>query len=181
VGDQVRGPADYLELGDWNATCSMCGAKEKASKMVRNWQGLYRHPRCNEPRQPQDFVRGVQDIQTPPWAQPQRDINIGVCSLNGLTDIVGWAEAGCATLGRRYIVPVSGLFGFTFKANVAGQTSGQVTQQYPFEEGTYKFTFNDGEVRQVTFNGLTLTWAPALNNSPPGLFINSGYTIIGAS
>jgi len=65
-----KGQADYLALGDWNARCSMCGAKFKASQLVRNWQGMMRCKRCNEPRHPQDFVRGIPDIQTPPWTQP---------------------------------------------------------------------------------------------------------------
>lgn len=64
---------DYLELGDWNAACSMCGRKRKASELVKNWQGMYRCPEHNEPRQPQDFVRPVPDIQTPPWVQPKPD------------------------------------------------------------------------------------------------------------
>lgn len=64
------GQADHLILGDWNVVCFQCGFKAKASKMVRNWQGYYVHPEHNEPRQTQDFVRGVPDNQTPPWTQP---------------------------------------------------------------------------------------------------------------
>lgn len=64
------GKADFLLLGDWNVQCFQCGFKDKASKMVRNWQGYYVHPEHNEPRQPQDFVRGVPDNQTSPWTQP---------------------------------------------------------------------------------------------------------------
>src|ERR1035437_9129791 len=66
-----KGPADYLELGDWNVACSMCGRKKKASTMVKNWQGLWRCPQHNEPRHPQEYVRAVPDIQTPPWTQPE--------------------------------------------------------------------------------------------------------------
>jgi len=65
-----KGRADYLELGDWNAQCSMCNRKMKASMMVKNWQGMYRCPEHNEPRQPQDFVRAVPDIMSVPWSQP---------------------------------------------------------------------------------------------------------------
>lgn len=61
---------DYLSLGDWNAYCSMCGRKRKASELVKNWQGMYRCPQHNEARHPQDFVRAVPDVQTPPWVQP---------------------------------------------------------------------------------------------------------------
>jgi hypothetical protein len=181
MGDQIKGPADFLELGDYNARCSMCGAKEKASKMVKNWQGLWRHPRCNEPRQPQDFVRGLQDIQTPPWVQTDEDVNEMVCTLNGSSAVPGWAVPGCSIPGRRYTVPVSGQFGFTFTSNVAGQVSGTLTQPIPFLIGTYRTHFDDGEVRNVTFTGVNASWLPALRSTPAGLFIDSCYTNVGAS
>lgn len=60
-----------LQLGDWNAMCFECGMKKKASELVRHWQGYYVCPEHNEPRHPQDFVRGTSDKQTPPWTQPQ--------------------------------------------------------------------------------------------------------------
>jgi hypothetical protein len=64
------GRADFLQLGDWNTVCWQCGFKAKASTLVRNWQGYYVHPEHNEPRQTQDFVRGVADNQIAPWVQP---------------------------------------------------------------------------------------------------------------
>lgn len=64
------GRADYLELGDWNIMCSMCGRKRKVSTVVRNWQGLYRCPEHDEPRHPQDFARGLPDKMGVPFAQP---------------------------------------------------------------------------------------------------------------
>jgi hypothetical protein len=69
-----RGRADYFAPGDWNVACSMCGRKRKASSLVRNWQGLYRCLEHNEPRQPQDFARGVKDIMTVPFAQPETNL-----------------------------------------------------------------------------------------------------------
>jgi hypothetical protein len=178
MGDQVRGPADYLELGDWNARCSICGAKEKASKMVKNWQGLWRHPRCNEPRQPQDFVRGLQDIQAPAWVQTDEDTDLSICTYNGCSGIPGWAVPGCSVPGRTEIQPVGGLLGFNFTSNAAGQTSIVLTEPISFLVGTYKTTFNDNEVRNVTYNGIGASWSGPLN-STPGLTINSCYTIIG--
>jgi hypothetical protein len=100
MGDQIKGRADYLELGDWNAACSMCGRKRKASYLVQNWQGQWRCPEHNEPRQPQDFVRGVQDIQSVPWSQPEKDINLQICTYNGISAIAGLAVAGCSIAGR---------------------------------------------------------------------------------
>lgn len=64
------GRADHLVLGDWNTQCFQCGFKRKASTLVRNWQGYYVCPEHNEPRQTQDFVKGVPDNQLAPWVQP---------------------------------------------------------------------------------------------------------------
>lgn len=94
------GQADYLELGDWNAVCSLCGFKRKASTMVKNWQGFYRCPEHNEPRQPQDFVRGEQDIQTVPWAQPPTELFVPMCSFDGISAVPGVGLPGCMIPGR---------------------------------------------------------------------------------
>lgn len=77
------GRADYYEEGDWNATCSMCGKKRKASTLVKNWQGQYRCPEHNEPRHPQDFVKGEADVITPPWTQPPSDTMVAYCTPGG--------------------------------------------------------------------------------------------------
>lgn len=72
MGGPVKGQADHLLLGDWNAACSMCGRKRKASQLVKNWQGQYRCPEHNEPRQPQDFARGIKENMGVPWAQDEQ-------------------------------------------------------------------------------------------------------------
>lgn len=99
-----KGRADYLELGDWNATCSMCGRKRKASTLVKNWQGQYRCPEHNEPRHPQEFVRAVPDVQTPPWVQPYADTYAAFCTPNGMSAVPGQAQPGCAYPG--YLSPL---------------------------------------------------------------------------
>ncbi len=65
-----KGHADYLALGDWNALCDMCGKKFKASELQERWDKAMVCKDDWEPRHPQDFVRGVPDIQTPPWTRP---------------------------------------------------------------------------------------------------------------
>ncbi len=100
MSNPIKGEADHVVPGDWNAVCSMCGAKRKASKMVRNWQGQWRCPQHNESRQPQDFVRGVADIITPPWVQPPEAIYIEICTFNGLSAIPGLGLPGCMIPGR---------------------------------------------------------------------------------
>lgn len=102
------GRADYLDLGNWNASCSMCGRKRKASELIKNWQGMWRCPEHNEPRQPQDLVRAVPDIQTPPWTQPQSDTYVAVCFPNDRSAIPNYATPGCAMPG--YIAPGNTIF-----------------------------------------------------------------------
>lgn len=100
------GRADYFELGDYNAYCSECGRKRKASTMERNWQGLYRCPSHNEPRQPQDFVRAIPDIMNVPWSQPPLINLLGptLCAFNDCSAIPGYAIPGCSTPGRKSLL-----------------------------------------------------------------------------
>jgi hypothetical protein len=97
-----KGRASFYAPGDWNAVCSMCGFKRKASELVKNWQGYYRCREHDEPRQPQDFVRGEQDIQTVPWAQPPTKKFIVFCSFKDISSTPGLAMPGCEIPGRRY-------------------------------------------------------------------------------
>lgn len=64
------GRADFLLLGTHNFICDQCGFKYKSKDMRKQWDGLITCPTCWEPRQPQDFVRGVQDNQSVPIARP---------------------------------------------------------------------------------------------------------------
>lgn len=101
----TRGRADYLELGDWNAVCYQCGRKRKASSLLRHWQGYYVCPEHWEARQPQDFVRNVNDTQTPPWVQPMpADTFLAMCTPQGSSAVPGEAEPGCAYPG--YLSPM---------------------------------------------------------------------------
>lgn len=100
MGGPIKGRADYLALGDWNVACSECGRKRKASQMVKNWQGMWRCPEHNESRHPQDFVRGVQDVQTVPFSQPQIDETVYICSYNSMSAYPGYAYPGCMIPGR---------------------------------------------------------------------------------
>lgn len=93
----TRPTGDFYRPGDWNAVCFRCGFKFKASELRKTWQGYWA---CNadwEPRQPQDFVHNVPDIQTPPWTQPEPPpIFVKVCFPNGRTALPSFAVPGCA-------------------------------------------------------------------------------------
>ena len=88
--------------GDHNYICDKCGFKRPASTGRKDWQGLYLCPGCFDLRNPQDFVKGVEDKQTVPWARPdieqtmgstdvkvaasKGDLTIDVDSITGVTD-----------------------------------------------------------------------------------------------
>lgn len=92
-----KGRADYLKLGDWNASCASCGRKRKATELRKDWKGFYVCPEHWETRHPQDFVRAMPENQSVPWSQEPEDTFIGVCNLNATSAIADYAEADCAT------------------------------------------------------------------------------------
>ena len=64
------GKADYYALGQYSFICDQCGFKYKSSKMKKQWDGLQTCPKCWDYRNPQEFVKGVQDPQTVPVSRP---------------------------------------------------------------------------------------------------------------
>ena len=83
----------------------MCGRKRKASTLVRNWQGMWRCPEHDEPRQTQDFVRGVPDNMGVPFAQPPQESFVFLCSINSSCALPGLAGPGCSIPGRTFWDP----------------------------------------------------------------------------
>ena len=88
--------------GEWLVTCFQCGGRFLSSVMRRHWQGHWVCPKHWEERHPQDFVRGVQDIQTVPYSQPQwlNDEYVYVCDINGRSAFPGRATPGCMLPGN---------------------------------------------------------------------------------
>ena len=102
----IKGKADHFVLGDYNAVCDMCGSKFKAYQLKKTWDGSMRCPTCWEPRHPQEFVRGAQDQQTPPWTRNGgEDILLYVCTINGQSAIPDWAYADCSIPENEFIDP----------------------------------------------------------------------------
>lgn len=99
------GQADYFKPGDFNAACSICGRKRKGSTLVRNWQGLWRCVKHNEPRQPQDFARGIIEHPETPFIQKETDTFVLVCTFNGQAALPDIAVAGCMRAGNGFINP----------------------------------------------------------------------------
>lgn len=62
---------DRYHQHDWRAICDRCGAKRWASDLVLEWTGLRVCWEHVDRRSPQEFVRGVPDNMTVPWARPE--------------------------------------------------------------------------------------------------------------
>lgn len=63
----------YYEQGNYNAQCDECGRWFKFSELRLRWDKTWvcNTGTCWEPRQPQDFQRGVKDDQSVPIARPR--------------------------------------------------------------------------------------------------------------
>lgn len=62
--------------GTYLAICDRCGNEFLARQLRLEWNGLRTCSgagtlNCFEQRQPQDFVKGKADRQTPPWTRPE--------------------------------------------------------------------------------------------------------------
>jgi hypothetical protein len=56
--------------GDFYRVCDRTGFKVRSSLMRKEWTGRIVRSDSYEPRQPQDFVRGVADVQSVPDPRP---------------------------------------------------------------------------------------------------------------
>lgn len=66
-----------------------------------NWQGTWRHVRCNEPRPAQDFVHAIRQPEMQvPFVQKMAEADIQICTLNGISSVAGYSVAGCWIAGR---------------------------------------------------------------------------------
>jgi hypothetical protein len=64
------GRADFWKKGQWLVICDVCGIKYHSSDLKERWDGLMCCRQDWNPRQPQDFVRGIPDPQAIPWGRP---------------------------------------------------------------------------------------------------------------
>lgn len=64
------GQADFLRVGDYNAICDVCGRKFKFSRLRQKWDNTWACEQDWEPRQPQDYLRGIPDNMSVPLSRP---------------------------------------------------------------------------------------------------------------
>lgn len=66
------GTERFYKPGSFYRICDRTGFATRAERTQSEWQGLIVSDRVWEARQPQDFVKGVQDNQTVPYARPRQ-------------------------------------------------------------------------------------------------------------
>jgi len=92
------------EPGNWNVICDACGREYKANQLRKRWDGVMVCPQDWEPRQPQDFVRGVADKIVPEFTRPEQQDNFVVvaCTMYTSQGVTGVGTTGCAKTGINY-------------------------------------------------------------------------------
>lgn len=98
----------YLKLGTWNAYCDVCAKKYKANQLRLRWDGFMVCKKDWEPRQPQDFLRGIPETSNNlPWTRPV-DFNGPVpqpplsCNIITSSAVAGLGVPGCMVAGKPF-------------------------------------------------------------------------------
>lgn len=69
---RAQGPKDYFKPHSSNVICDRCGFKAKSDDLIREWNGLMVHRfKCHEPRNQQDFLKGMPDNLPRPYYRPE--------------------------------------------------------------------------------------------------------------
>ena len=90
--------------GGWLVICDQCGRKYKESELQLRWDGMMVCPKDWEPRQPQDFVRGVADVQAPPWARPEQSDSFLYLYTENVTENIPITETLVAHYVSLYVL-----------------------------------------------------------------------------
>lgn len=87
----------HFKKHDPRSTCQICGFDFNRSQLRKNWRGLWVCPQDYEPRNAQDFVRGVKDPQkVRGGAVPPAADTFNISYLNRETDQPYLRERGGA-------------------------------------------------------------------------------------
>lgn len=103
----------HFKMGSFYRTDDRTGFPQRAERTRKEWNNLIVDEKVWEPRQPQDLVKGVPDIQSVPDARPLgQNIYVGPISV---------ATTANAVIGQT-VIPVQTIFGFYNGAKVGCMT-----------------------------------------------------------
>lgn len=126
---------EYYRPGDNWVICDLSGLKVRRSDTVKQWNGLIVKRDWAEPRNPQDFVRGIHDQQTVPNPRPEPTTD----SISGplVTYIFEDFAAGVTAISVKSISGISSgdsvrvvMQGSTLNTTVATEGGGSATGGY---------------------------------------------------
>jgi len=74
-----------IQPGDWNIVCQRTGFRLPMYMIRREWNGLLVYDKVWEPRQEQDYLRGIPDKMTVPYGNPKTPpVFVGTVTPNDL-------------------------------------------------------------------------------------------------
>jgi hypothetical protein len=164
---------NYWAPGQWNFICELCGAKRKSQDGIKTWDGHYVCRSHKEARNPQDFVRGVRENLTVPWARPPTDDQFVPTEYDrNFADATDITEGLSLNLSRIIGVATAspdGLNGSVMNGSAMNATSAAVVnyEQALLSESVVlgdKESFADSTTSAETFY-LTITSLTSLNGS----------------
>lgn len=62
---------DYYAPGQNNVACDQCGFKYKSNELRKQWDGIWVCDKCDDPRNPQELLRGIKDNMAPALSRPR--------------------------------------------------------------------------------------------------------------
>ncbi len=94
-------PQNFLDWGNWNAICDICGFKFKASELRKTWDNLMVCQQDYEIKHPQLTIRVRGDNPAVAWTRPEPDDTfVGpACYLWDQSAYTGLGSAGCMQAG----------------------------------------------------------------------------------
>jgi hypothetical protein len=93
---------NWLELGNWNSLCDVCGLKFKALSLKKRWDGLIVCEKDYEVRHSSDFLRVRGEKIGVPYSRPEptTDTFVHYCNIVNSQGIAGVGIAGCMVAGK---------------------------------------------------------------------------------
>lgn len=127
--------------GDYYRICERTGFKVRAGRTRKEWTGRFVRDQSFEPRQPQDFVRGVRDDQTVPNPRPRQvDTFIGPLGTKLILDAPAGSEILHLESTKRMtagdsvqVMMDNGEWYFSTIVDMVGPTTLEVDGHLPFD------------------------------------------------
>src|SRR5579859_3557277 len=97
----------WWKSGSWNAICDICARKYKAEELKLNWRGQMVCREDWEPRNQQELIRPIKDMNKLPWTRPRgtnQFVTVTPAAFPGCTGLsiycqAAFGQAGCMTVG----------------------------------------------------------------------------------